>query len=299
MWPEKPALGSAARGPAGLNGLLYYGVPMLFCLAVHWIALKTWFRADDFAWLGLRFEVHSPHDLLDVLLGPRAQGTIRTISERLYFLGFSSIFGMAAWPLRLWAFLTQFANIALLIGITRRITGSALAGLIAPILWSAAAILAIPLNWSSAYNEICFAFFTLLAFYFLLRAIETGKSKYCIAQWVVFLLGFGALELNVMYPVLATGYALCCARAYLRRTLFLFIPSALFTAYHFLYIPPSTDPQYAMYFDAGILRSLWTHWSFTLAASRPDRVDWRPVWLGIALTIAGALAAGRAASRDG
>src|SRR5947209_14647405 len=109
----------------------YYGVPVLFCVAVHWIALKMWFYADDFAWLGLRLEIHSPHDLLDVLFGPRAQGTIRTFSERIYFLAFSSIFGMEALPLRLWTFLTQLVNIALLIRITRRITGSAIAGFLA------------------------------------------------------------------------------------------------------------------------------------------------------------------------
>lgn len=269
----------------GATEVAYYAVPMLFCLAVHWIAIKTWFYADDFAWLGLPLEIHSPHDLLEVLFGPRAQGTIRTFSERIYFLAFSSMFGMQALPFRLWAFLTQLANLALLIRITRRITGSALAGFLAPILWSANAALSIALNWSSAYNEICCAFFILLAFYLLLRYIDTGKRKFWIAQWIVFLLGFGALELIVMYPALAAGYALCCARTHLRRTLYLFIPSALFTAFHFAYIPQTTDPVYAMQFDSGIISTLWRYWSFSLGAWRPEKVDWRPIWLGIAVTL--------------
>ena len=230
----------------------FYAAPMLFCIAVHWIALKTWFRADDFAWLGLPLDLRPSHNLLDVLFGWRAQGTIRTISERLYFLVFTWMFGLHALPFRLWAFVTQLANIVLVMRITQRITGSALAACLAPVLWSANAGLAIALDWSSAYNEICFAFFLLLAFYLFLRYIDTGRRWYWIAQWVVFLLGFGALELNVMYPAIAAGYALCCARPYFRRTLFLFIPAVLFTALHFLYAPKTTDPNYMLHVDWGI-----------------------------------------------
>jgi len=46
------------------------------------------------------------------------------------------------------------------------------------------------------------------------------------------LLGFGALELNVVYPALAATYTLLCARTHFRRTLLLFIPSAVFTVIH-------------------------------------------------------------------
>ena len=265
--------------------MAYYCVPMLFCLAVHWMVFKTWFSSDDFAWLSLRLEIHSPHDLWDQLFGVRAQGTIRTISERLYFLSFSSVFGLNPLPMRIWAVITQLANIALLSALTRRITGSALAGFIAPILWSATAAIAIPMQWSSAYNEICCAFFILLALYLFLRYIETGQTKFWVAQWVVFLLGFGALELNVMYPALAFLYALCCARSYLKRTVFLFIPSIAFTVFHFVYVPKTNDPVYAMHFDAAIIKTLWALWGYTNAAMRPDVVDWRPLWLGLALAV--------------
>jgi len=186
---------------------------MLFCLAVHWLALKTWFLGDDFAWLGLRLELHSPRDLVHILFRPEAQGTVRTISERLFFLIFYSVFGLHAPPFRIWAFLTQFANIVLLVKIANQLTGSTAAGPIAAMLWTANAGLAVALGWSAAYNEIAFAFFILLAFYLFLRHIDTGEKKYWIWQWVVFLLGFGALELNVMYPALAASYALLCARA--------------------------------------------------------------------------------------
>src|SRR5258706_3463848 len=122
---------------------------MLFCLTLHWLALKTWFFTDDFAWLGLKLEVQSPFDLVHVLFSPQAQGTVRTLSERLFFLVFSWIFGLESPPFRIWVFLTQFASIVLLIKITRRLTGSAVAGFLAAILWCVTAGLAYALVQSA------------------------------------------------------------------------------------------------------------------------------------------------------
>ena len=270
--------------------IAYYGLPMLFCLAVHQIALRTWFFQDDFAWLALRLDISSAADLLPALFSPKAQGTIRTLSERLYFLVFSSLFGLNVVPFKIWTFLTQLANIALLMQIARRLTGSALAGFLAAILWTANAGLALALSWSSAYNEVAFAFVILLAFRLFLLYIDTGQRKYWIWQWIVFLLGFGVLELNVAYPALAAGYALCCARPYFRKTLYLFIPSIAFTAAHFAFVPASADPHYKMYYGSAPLTMLWIYWTYALGALRDLQTDWRPYWLGIIVTIALSLA---------
>jgi len=270
--------------------IAYYGLPMLFCLAVHQIALRTWFFQDDFAWLALRLDISSPADLLPALFSPKAQGTIRTLSERLYFLVFSSLFGLNVVPFKIWTFLTQLANIALLMQIARRLTGSARAGFLAAILWTANAGLALALSWSSAYNEVAFAFVILLAFRQFLLYIDTGQQKYWIWQWIVFLLGFGVLELNVAYPALAAGYALCCARPYFRKTLYLFIPSIAFTAAHFAFVPASADPHYKMYYGSAPLTMLWIYWTYALGALRDLQTDWRPYWLGIIVTIAISLA---------
>ena len=272
------------------RGAAYYSLPILFCLGLHLYALRTWFFQDDFAWLALRLDLHSPTDLLHALFTPKAQGTVRTLSERLYFLGFSSLFGLNIVPFKIWTFLTQVANIALLIQIARRITGSPLAGFLAAILWTANAGLALALGWSSAYNEVAFAFVILLAFRLFLLYIDTGQRRYWIWQWIVFLLGFGVLELIVTYPALAAGYALCRARKHLRQTLYLFIPSILFAAAHFAFIPPSSDPHYQMFFGSSPIAMLWTYWTFTLGALRTLRADWRPHWLGLLLTIAITLA---------
>ena len=263
---------------------------MLFCLAVHQIALRTWFFQDDFAWLALRLDISSPADLLPALFSPKAQGTIRTLSERIYFLVFSSLFALNVVPFKIWTFVTQLANIVLLIQIARRLTGSQLAGFLAAILWTANAGLALALGWSSAYNEVAFAFVILLAFRLFLLYIDTGERRYWVWQWIVFLLGFGVLELNVAYPALAAGYALCCARRYFIKTLYLFIPSIAFTAAHFAFVPASADPHYKMYYGSAPFAMLWTYWTYALGALRDLQTDWRPYWLGITVTIGISLA---------
>lgn len=258
---------------------------MVFCLAVHQFALKTWFFQDDFAWLALRLGITSPGSLWQALFSPKAEGTIRTLSERLYFLVFSSLFGLDAVPFKVWAFLTQLANITLLIQIAKRLTGSTQAGFLSAILWTANAGLALALGWSSAYNEVAFAFVVLLAFRLLLLYIDTGQQKYWIWQWIVFLIGFGVLELNVSYPVLAAGYCLCCARNHLRKSLYLFIPSILFGAAHFLFIDPPADPHYKMYFGWTPLSMLWSYWVYSLSTVRDFEANAQLYWLGLSLAI--------------
>ena len=263
----------------------YYGLPMLFCVAVHWLGLKMWFFTDDFAWLGLRQELHTPRDLIHVLFSPQAEGTVRTLSERLFFLVFSSMFGLESPPFRIWVFLTQFLNIALLMQIARRLTGSATAGFLAALLWTANSGIALAISWSSAYNEIAVAFFILLAFRLFLAYIDTGQRKYWIWQWVVFLLGFGALELNVVYPAIAAATRFAApARIYEKHCTSLFHPfcSPLFTWHS----SPSR-PTYTirMYFDTGLFTTFWKYWAFAIGAVRDSQADWRPLWLGLAITI--------------
>jgi hypothetical protein len=268
--------------------VLYYGLPVLFCLAVHWIALRIWFFQDDFVWLGLHLEVHSWRDLAVALFNPKAQGTVRALSERLFFLAFSWIFGLHSLPFRIWMFLTQFANIWLLMRITERLTASRLAAFLAPILWCANAGLALAIGWTSAYNEIACAFFLLLAFHLFLRYIDTNGRGYGVATWIVFILGFGALELMVVFPVLAAGYVFVFARSHVRKALLLFIPSVLFGVAHLLFIPKITVGPYAMHFGASMIAMLAKYWMYAVAACREKPfgfVPWQALAaLGVAIT---------------
>jgi hypothetical protein len=211
---------------------LYWIIPSLFCLALYWHGLKAWFQMDDFAWLSLHTRVHDFRTFLDAVFTPMAQGTVRPLSERLFFLSFWHMFGMEALPYRAVAFGTQFVNLILMTVVTRRLTGSAAAGLIAPLLWLASPILYEPMVWTSAYNQILCAFFLLLDMYLLLRYVDTGEKRYFIGLWISFLLGFGALELNVVFPAIAVTYLFLFARRYLFHIAPMFLVSIAYTVWH-------------------------------------------------------------------
>ena len=245
---------------------MYWGGPSLLCLILYWYGLRVWFQGDDFAWLGLARSINGWHDLLRALFSPAAQGTIRPWSEPGFFASFYALFGLYALPFRMLVFVTQFANLILVASITRRLTGSDAAGFWAAIFWTVNNSLAQVMSWTSVYNQAMCAFFILLAFYFLLRSIETGRRVFWIAQWIVFLLGFGALELNVVYPALAAAYTFLCARQHFRRTLPLFIPSLVYAVVHAM-TAPITSPAYTMHFDRRIFTGLLTYWQWSVGSA--------------------------------
>ena len=133
--------------------------------------------------------------------------------------------------------------------IARRLTGSATAGLFAAIFWVINDALIQPLGWVCVYNQVMCAFFLLLAFYFLLRRFEA-------LQWLAFLLGFTAMELNVVYPAIAAAYTLLCARQYFRRTLPMFAVSIAYVLMHVALAPAQKSWDYAFHFTSGMLRTL-------------------------------------------
>src|SRR5262249_54924263 len=142
-----------------------YLAPVLLCLAVYRRAPFTWFRMDDFAWLSIPQLVHSWSDLVDVLFVPRAEGTVRVLSERLYFGVLSGLFGLNGGVFHGVALLVWFVDLALLQAIGARLTGSRAAGLLAALLWTVSATIATPLDWASCFNQVLCAFCILSAFY--------------------------------------------------------------------------------------------------------------------------------------
>lgn len=225
------------------QNLAYWTVPPLLCLALYWPGLWAWFQQDDVAWLGLGASVQDVPTLLRALFEPMAQGTIRPLSERAFFLVFYSIFGLWATPFRAAVFLTQFANLVLLGLLVQRVTRSRLAGFLAPSLWALNGGLAMAMSWTAAYNQVLCGFFLLLALYCFVRHTENGDRRFFTAQWIVFLLGFGVLEINAVYPALAAAYALCCARRYLRKTGPMFLVSGAYALLHFWVAPVHTTAR--------------------------------------------------------
>lgn len=264
---------------ARLGRALLYAIPLAVFVWLYWFALRAWFQQDDFAWLALRSEVHSFGDLLRALFEPRAQGTIRPWSERLFFLVLYDRYGLDHRPFHIAVALTQCANLLLLQSIVRRITGSRFAAVASACVWLAGAGLATPLSWLSTYNQILCAFFLLAAFRLLLLHLDTGRRRWWWAQCAVFVLGFGALEVNVVYPALAAAWCWLAARPQLRRTLWLFSGSALYVFANFHFAPKPTSGVYARHWDFSIVPTYFSYWRAALAAEPiAARTEW-PLWV--------------------
>jgi hypothetical protein len=266
---------------------------LLFLLVLYWPGLTNWFYQDDFGWLNLPRDVHSVGDLGRALFAPKAHGNMRPLGDNAYFLVFSSLFGVNALPFRIWIFAVQMVSLVLLGSIVRRLVASSAAGFWAQILWIANASLATPLSWTCVHNQVLSGCFFLLAFYFLLRRIETCERVYYVAEWAAFLLGIGALETNIVYPAVAAVYTLLFARRFFKETLLMFPVSVLAVWVHFRFAPPSHDGPYALHLGTSVLSTLWTYWTWALGPPRLAVVRPIPFWMvaaAIGVLTAGCLA---------
>jgi len=253
-------------------------LPALLLLAVYWPAVASWFFQDDFGWLNLHRDVHSPHDLGRALFAPKAHGNMRPLGENAWWLVLPEVFGANPLPLHVAAFLTQAASLLLLGRIVAKLTKSSLGAFAAQVIWIANIGLAPALGWSSIYNQLLSGFFFVLAFYFLLRYAQSGKRLDWVMHWIAFVLGLGALEINVVYPALAFLYVLLFARHIIRKVLPMFAVSALAVWLHFHFAPPAVSGQYAPVLDGRVFPTLWTYWTWVLGPM--------PLWLTLLLTIA-------------
>ena len=234
----------------------------LLLLVLYWPGLTAWFFQDDFGWLNLRHDVHSARDLAVALFAPKAHGNMRPLGENLYWLGLASLFGNDPIPFHICTLLTQVASLLLLGGIVLRLTGSRLAAFSAQILWIVNCGVASAMGWSSIYNQVLSGFFFLLAFYCLMRGFG-------IWQWIAFVLGLGALEINVMYPAVAAVYTLLFARSEVKKVLPMFLVSGLAVGLHFWFAPPPADGVYAPVIDVRVFGTFWTYWTWALGPLSP------------------------------
>ena len=254
----------------------YYICVPLLSLILYWPGLICWFQKDDFAWLGLYRMLHGWGDLPAVLFTPFAQGTIRTLSERVFYTLFHALFGLNPLPFRVWAFLTFFAALGMLSRVTAKLTGSRAAGFWAALLWAMNGCMGFALSWTAIYNELLCSLFFLAGIWLLIRYDETGARRFLIWHWVVYLLGFSVLELNVVYPALAAVYALCRARRLLWSIVPMWVPAILYSVLHMLVAPMQTSGPYKMYWDIRIFSTLWTYWKWALGPSRLNLVGIYP-----------------------
>lgn len=235
--------------------------PALLGLILYWQGIFAWFQKDDFAWLGLYPSIHSPHDLWLALFQRPSHGTLRVLSERVYFIVLYAIAGLHPFLYHAFNFLTFAADTILISLVCTRLTGSRNAGILAATLWTINSVLAYELAWITLYNQLAIAFIFLLALWLLMN------GRY-VAQWIVFLIGFGVLELNVVYPLIATVWALAFAPRMLRKVLPMYLASAAYAAIHFVTAPHVTSGPYKIQIGASIFSALATYWKIALGPSR-------------------------------
>lgn len=272
----------------------FWLLPVLFLFWVYRDGLSTWFVADDFAWLSLLHLAQVRHDLLHELFAPMAQGTIRPWSERGLFMALDWLFGMDSLPFRLVAFATAAADLLLIAWVTLRATGSRVAGFLAPVLWAANTALVRAMTWSSAYNEVLCPLFLLTALALFIRYVETGRRAFWWWQLVVFSLGFGVLETNVVYPAIAAAWVIFDAPASRRRQLTrsLLPLAGISVAYfilHRIVAPLPASGVYALHFDGSMFKTLALYWKWSVAPEPMERFGHRHV-TALAVFLIGTLA---------
>lgn len=260
----------ALRGSPALASAVASLAPIVFLLWLWGDGLQTWFVADDFAWLGLLRQVGTFSDFLRAMFAPAAQGTFRFLSERGFFLLFERLFGLDNLPFRICVFATVAADIMLITWLTTRLTGSRRAGFIAPFLWLVNTALATVMAWSSAWNEALCPLFLLTSLGLFIRFAETGRQRFWWWQAAIFVAGFGALEINAMYPAIAAAYVVFAYRGTQPRKRLLlslaplFVVSTGYFALHSAVAPFVKDGPYAMHFDGRMLPTLAFYWQWSL-----------------------------------
>lgn len=235
-------------------------ISVAVALVLYWQALGSWFQQDDFAWLSLIGDVHDVPSLWKALFRPSQHGTWRPLGERAYFLFFPWAFGWEAWPMRALAFVTQCGSLFLSSAITLRLTRSELAAALAPLLWMVNSKMVIAMISNGAYIHILCGFFLLLALWCLM-------TERWLGMWIAFVVGFGAMETNIVFPALATTYCLAFARQNLRRLPLLWLASGAYWILHMSVAPKMASGSYAMHFGPQMLRTLARYWWW---AFQPD-----------------------------
>lgn len=276
--------------------LLFWLTPPCMMLALYWHGFHSWFQKDDFAWLGLPMEWRDGKPWFDLVFRPMAQGTIRPWSDRLFFLSLGSAFGLNPAPFHAVVFVTMAASLALLQWIALRATRQWATALAAPLVWLCSVGLASPLSWLSAWNQILCAFFLLAALACLVKALETGGRRWWLAQYGVFVLGFGALEVNIVYPALALGWACLmdgeAGKRDWKKTLPLFAISVGYAVAHALMVEKGSG-VYARHWDVSILKTFVRYCEFALGGGMTPYFLYLPpqVWRYTAWVLAAVLLA--------
>src|SRR6185503_2761204 len=137
--------------------------------------------------------------------------------------------------------------------------------------------------------------FLLSALALLIRYIETGRRPFWWAQVAIFIVGFGALEINIVYPAIAAAWIILVQktdRRLLRDLAPLAALSAAYFALHRWLVPLPASGPYALHFDPGIFTTLWFYCRWVVVPEPAIRMGMSPSLATLTGTVSGvALAA--------
>lgn len=265
------------------RALLIWALPPCVLFAVYWLGLWVWFHGDDFTLLWL---AQLPAgEFWPQLVEPRAQGTFRPLSERIFFHLFYDWFGLNAFPYRLLVFATQVVNLWLFVSIAQRISRSQTAATLGACLWAAHHGLAVTMSWSSAYNQALYSFFLLLSFWLFMKFADTGRVGLYALQWVTFIVGFGALESIVVYPVLIIAWCVFFRPDRLRWAAPMLIGSIALTWILLNGLSADRPDAYSMVLTPGALTETLLYYLQNAFAAR------QPAWFAVVVGVPLAAAA--------
>ncbi len=282
-WYRKaPAIHAHPWFPVTLSALLL--------VLLYAPTFRIGFLGDDFAWLSIRQNISDATSAMENLFIPRAQGTVRLFSERLFFLVPSLLWPGNPVPLRIVVFLTQGLILLSLASIARRLGTPPLAILITLLLWLVNPGVAVTMSWLTTYNQLLLTALLLLAF----ACFLSRRRAFC---WLFFLLGFGALESVIVFPLILLAYTLLLDRSRVREAIPFLVPSVLFVLLRLLFIPQSSSATYQFHFGPQLGTGLWTYWktqlSFDILARHREKwrflLPWAPIAATVVLAVAFAL----------
>jgi hypothetical protein len=230
--------------------------------------LSAWFQRDDFYWIFMGRQ-GAQRGWWSALLAATPQGTWRPLTDGLFFTVFGELFGLNARPYRELVFATYAVDVILLGTLASRLGAGVFESLLAAVFFCVHEGLAVPMGWMCSYNQ-------LVAITCILASLLCWKS-YCdhgggwryAALLVLQALGVLALEVHIMFPLMAAIYVLSFEpRARWRARALQIAPLAAVAAawaiLHVVHAPPAHDGVYRPHIGLSILQTLWHYWRWTV-----------------------------------
>lgn len=270
---------------ASLPSLLSWLLPLALLFTIYVPVLRAWFQLDDFAWLSLRNTLANGRSLWWALFSPQSFGTIRPLSERLYFMVLSSAFGLNPIPFRIVALLTAAACVLLIVYLGQTLGTRPWTGCLAALLWVSNPSLVTPLVWASAYNQALYSLFVLTGLAALVNYLRLRRPVFLVLVWAALILALGANESGIVLAGIGIVYIAVFERRSWRLGVCLAAASAVFVTIHLLVAPLPHGGLYAFQASARpALGAFGQYWLLALGLAQYARIH------GIASALPNAIA---------